>query len=132
MTRLTRKYEFVDQAAADAAIALLPQDEEGNPTGEHLVTILGFILLVPATYDDEGHELTPPVYSDKYAVDIYWGSEALESWEPYIVWPLPMGVHTYGSSSSRNEYEATYCGLFPESEYCNPPLPPEPEELELP
>ena len=132
MTRLTRKYEFVDQATADAAIALLPQDEEGIPTSEHLVTILGFILLVPATYDDEGHELTPPVYSDKYAVDIYWGSEALESWEPYIVWPLPMGVHTYGSSSSRNEYEATYCGLFPESEYCTPPLPPEPEELELP
>lgn len=123
MTRLTRKYEFVDQATADAAIALLPQDEEGNPTGEHLVTILGFILLVPATYDDEGNELTPPIYSDKYAVDIYWGSEALSSWEPYIVWPTPMGVHTYGSSSSRDEYAATYCGLFPDSLYCNPPAP---------
>ena len=48
MTRLTRKYEFVDEAAADAAIALLPTDDEGNPTGEHLVTILGFLVLCNA------------------------------------------------------------------------------------
>ena len=123
MTRLTRKYEFVDEVAADAAIALLPKDEEGNPTGEHLVTILGFILLVPATYDDEGHELTPPVYSDKYAVDVYWGSVPNQDWQQYLVWPNPMGVHTYGSSSSRDEYAATYCGLFPNSTYCNPPIP---------
>jgi len=32
MTRKTRKYNFTNEAAADAAIAALPHDEEGNPT----------------------------------------------------------------------------------------------------
>jgi len=123
MTRLTRKYEFVDEAAADAAIALLPTDEEGNPTHEHLVTKLGHLVLVPAVYDDEGNIITPAVLSDYYAVDVYWGNEADVSWDSFIVWPTPMGIHTYGSSSSRDEYAKTYCTLFPDSLYCNPPEP---------
>ena len=129
MTRLTRKYEFLDEAAADAAIALLPTDDEGNPTHEHLVTKLGYLVVTPATFDSEHEQITSPILSEKYAVDVYWGSEADASWGSFIVWPTPMGIHSFGSSSSRDEYAATYCGLFPESTYCNPP---EPEELELP
>jgi len=126
MTRLTRKYEFVDEAAADAAIALLPTDDEGNPTHEHLVTKLGYLVVTPATYDDEGEELTAAVLSDVFAVDVYWGSEADASWDSAIVFPTPMGIHSFGSSSSRDEYAKTYCTLFPDSLYCNPP---EPEDI---
>ena len=129
MTRLTRKYEFVDEVAADAAIAALPHDEEGNPTYSHAIVKLGYLTVTPATYDDEGNELTAAVLSDVYAVDVYWNGDPLASWDQYIVWPTPMGIHSYGSSSSRDEYAKTYCGLFPDSLYCNPP---EPEELELP
>ena len=125
MTRLTRKYEFVDEAAADAAIALLPTDDEGNPTHEHLVTKLGYLVVTPATYDEEGEELTPAVLSDVFAVDVYWGSEVDASWDSAIVWPTPMGIHSFGSSSSRDEYAGTYCVLFPDSLYCNPPEPTE-------
>jgi len=123
MTRLTRKYEFVNEAAADAAIALLPTDEEGNPTHEHLVTKLGYLVVTPPIFDNEFEQITAPVLSEKYAVDVYWGNEADVSWDSFIVWPTPMGIHTYGSSSSRNEYEAKYCDLFPESLYCTPPEP---------
>ena len=123
MTRLTRKYEFVDEAAADAAITLLPTDEEGNPTHKHLVTKLGYLVVTPPIFDNEFEQITAPVLSEKYAVDVYWGNEADVSWDSFIVWPTPMGIHTYGSSSSRNEYEAKYCDLFPESLYCTPPEP---------
>ena len=126
--RYTRKYEFVDEAAADAAIAALPHDEEGNPTYSHAIVKLGYLTVTPATYDDEGNELTAAVLSDVYAVDVYWYDEPLASWEPYIVFPTPMGIHSYGSSSSRDEYAAKYCELFPDSLYCNPP---EPEEEDL-
>ena len=129
MTRKTRKYAFTNEAAADAAIAALPHDEEGNPTYSHAIVKLGYLTVTPATYDDEGNELTAAVLSDVYAVDVYWDGEPLASWDQYIVWPTPMGIHSYGSSSSRDEYAKTYCGLFPDSLYCNPP---EPEELELP
>jgi len=125
----TRKYEFTNEAAADAAIAALPHDEEGNVNHNHAIVKLGYLVDTPATYDDEGNELTAAVLSDVYAVDVYWDGEPLASWDQYIVWPTPMGIHSYGSSSSRDEYAKTYCGLFRDSLYCNPP---EPEELELP
>ena len=128
MTRLTRKYEFTNEAAADAAIAALPHDEEGNPTHNANVVKLGYLTITPATYDEDGEELTAAVVSDVYAVDVYWEGTPEASWEPYIVFPTPMGIHSYGSSSSREEYATTYCTLFPDSLYCNPPEP-DPEEL---
>jgi len=121
MTRLTRKYEFVDEAAADAAIALLPTDDEGNPTHGHLITKLGYLVIEPAVNGEDGEEITAAVLSEVYAVDVYWGGEALASWDSFIVWPTPMGIHSFGSSSSRDEYAGTYCELYPDSLYCNPP-----------
>jgi len=121
MTRLTRKYEFVDEAAADAAIALLPTDDEGNASHGHLITKLGYLVIEPAVNGEDGEEITAAVLSEVYAVDVYWGGEALASWDSFIVWPTPMGIHSFGSSSSRDEYAGTYCELYPDSLYCNPP-----------
>jgi len=119
---VTRKYEFVDEAAADAAIDLL-RDEEGNLTQD--VVKLGYLNITPAQYDEEGNTIKEAVVSTKYAVDVSWSITPLQSWEAYIVWPTPMGIHNYGSSSQRDEYAKTYCQLYPESNYCNPPDPEE-------
>ena len=129
MIKKTRKYNFTNEAAADAAIAALPHDEDGNPTHNNAIVKLGYLVDTPATYDEEGNELTAAVLKTEYAVDVYWDGEPLEAWNQYIVFPVPLGRHSFGSSSSRDEYAKTYCGLFPDSLYCNPP---EPEELELP
>ena len=123
MTRYTRKYEFTNEAAADAAIDLL-RDEEGNLT--EAVVKLGYLTTTPATYDEEGNELTPAIVSDVYAVDVHWKDVPNQDWQQYLVWPTPMGIHSFGSSSSRDEYATTYCELHPDSDYCNPT---EPEEL---
>ncbi len=128
MNKITRKYEFTNEAAADAAIAALPHDEEGNPNHGHNVVKLGYLTITPATYNDEGEELTPAVLSDVYAVDVLWDGEVDSSWDSYIVFPTPLGIHNFGSSSSREEYIRTYCELFPDSLYCNPPEP-DPEDL---
>ena len=121
----TRKYEFTNEAAADTAIAALPHDDEGNPTHGHSIVKLGYLVVTPATYNEDGEELTAAVLSDVYAVDVYWSGEPLASWDQYMVWPVPLGRHSYGSSSSRDEYIKTYCELFPDSLYCNPPEPTE-------
>ena len=120
--RITRKYEFVDEAAANKAIDLL-RNEEGNLTQS--VVKLGYLTITPAQYDEEGNTIKEAVVSTKYAVDVSWSIEPLQSWEAYIVWPTPMGIHNYGSSSQRDEYAKTYCQLYPESNYCNPPDPEE-------
>ena len=127
--KLTRKYEFTNEAAADTAIAALPHDDEGNPTHNNGIVKLGYLVVTPATYDEDGEELTAAVLSDVYAVDVDWSDGVDSSWDSYLVWPTPMGIHSFGSSSAREEYATTYCTLFPDSLYCNHP---EPEELELP
>jgi hypothetical protein len=129
MIKKTRKYNFTNEAAADAAIAALPHDEDGNPTHNNAIVKLGYLVDTPATYDEEGNELTAAVLKTEYAVDVYWDGEPLEAWNQYIVFPLPMGIHSFGSSSSRDEYAKTYCELFPDSLYCNPPEPTEEELL---
>ena len=121
----TRKYEFTNEAAADTAIAALPHDDEGNPSHGHNVVKLGYLTIEPAEYNEEGEETKAAVLSDVYAVDVWWSGEALESWDAYIVWPTPLGIHNYGSSSSREEYATKYCELYPDSVYCNPPDPEE-------
>ena len=123
--KLTRKYEFKNEAAADKAIAALPHDKEGNPTHGHNVVKLGYLTIEPAVYDKDGKETKAAVLSDVYAVDVYWSGEPLASWDAQLVWPTPLGIHNFGSSSSRDEYAGTYCDLFPDSLYCNPPAPEE-------
>ena len=122
--KVTRKYEFLDEAEANEAIDLL-RDEEGNLTQS--VVKLGYLTIEPPVIDEEGNTIKEAVVSTKYAVDVSWSTEPLQSWEPFIVWPTPMGIHSFGSSSQRDEYARTYCELKPDSEYCNPP---EPEDIE--
>ena len=120
--KIIRKYEFVNEAAANTAIDLL-RDEEGNLTQS--VVKLGFIVKTAGEYDEEGNEVTAPVLSEKYAVDVCWDGEPVDGWEEHIVFPTPLGVHSFGSSSQRDEYAATYCEMFPDSDYCNPADPEE-------
>ena len=121
--KITRKYEFVDEAEANATIDLL-RNEEGSLTQG--VVKLGYLTIEPPVIDEEGNTIKEAVVSTKYAVDVSWSTEPLQSWEEFIVFPTPMGIHNFGSSSQRDEYAKTYCELYPDSEYCNPL---EPEEI---
>ena len=64
---ITRKYEFVDEAEANASIDLL-RNEEGNLTES--VVKLGYLTITPAQYDEEGNTIKEAVVSTKYAVDV--------------------------------------------------------------
>ena len=121
---VTRKYEFVDEAEANEAIDLL-RNEEGSLTES--VVKLGYLTIEPPVIDEEGNTIKEAVVSTKYAVDVSWSIEPLQSWDSAMVFPTPMGIHNFGSSSQRDEYAKTYCELYPDSEYCNPPEPVEDE-----
>ena len=72
--------------------------------------------------DEEGNpvcEVTDPLY----AVDIVWHSEVLEAFEPYLVWPNPVGVSSMGYTLD-TEYAQSFCVANPDAEYCQPPQPP--------
>ena len=116
-----RKYEFGSKAAASAKINALGVDEDGNPTHSHSIVRLGHLVVTEGTYDDEGEELTAPVLSDNYSVDVLWDGEPDSSWDASMIWCAPIGVHTFGSSSAIREWTEKCKELHPE-------YFPEPEE----
>jgi len=74
-----RKYEFNSKAEAETQIQEL-LDLEGDLV-YHAIVTLGYIQLQEGTYDENDNQLTPPVYSNKYSVDIFWIDEELDGWK---------------------------------------------------
>lgn len=118
-----RKYEFSSQEAATTKINALGIDEDGNPTHSHSIVRLGHIVTTAGTYDEEGNELTAPVLSDTYSVDVMWDGEPVADWDAQMIWCPPLGVHSFGSSSAIAEWSQKCKELHPE-------YFPEPEEVE--
>ena len=119
-----RKYSFGSKGAATTKINALGVDEEGNPSHSHAIVHLGNLVEVAGTYNDEGEELTAPVMSSSYHIDVLWDGEPLAAWDNAMVWCAPLGLHTFGSSSAIAEWTKTCKELRPE-------FFPEPSEDEL-
>jgi len=103
---LFKKYEFTDEATADALIAALPHvtDElvvETYPNHNHTIVKLGHIVVTPGEYelDEDGEivETTAPVLADNYSVDVLWSGleEQPEDWAAYEIVLDNNGVHTF-------------------------------------
>lgn len=109
-----RKYEFTNAAAANTAIDALGVDDDNNATHRHTIAMLGHIVTTAATYDDDGEELSAAILAASYSVDVLWRDNVEASWGSYIVWPDPVGVHSFGNSEANAEYTATLYALFPD------------------
>lgn len=102
MKHIFKKYEFASQEVAETRIAALPSqtDEDGSqyPAHSHTIVELGHLVKVDGTYDDEGNELTAPVLSDKYSVDVLWNESELADENGVISYP-------YGWASKEVSYD---------------------------
>jgi len=61
--------------------------------GTQAVVNIGKVVEIPATYDDEGNELTPPVYYDGWAYDVM--SSDLLDFGTYEVFPGDAAAHSF-------------------------------------
>ena len=74
------KYTDKETAIADLiAKGVYIETDEGLEygTGIHSVVELGLVVLTDGTYDEQGNEITPPVYADGYHYDIMCETEIL-------------------------------------------------------
>jgi hypothetical protein len=95
-----------------------PDGGESTTWKDCAVVELGFIVITPAVMD--GMEVvTPAVLSDKWAVDILFYAEVPKEFEPYEVFPSPVGIHTFAGCDDL--YLQSFCLKFPDSEYCKLP-----------
>ena len=94
------KYAFDSKAQADSKIEALgvATDEDGNiyPTHKHSIVYLGNIVLTQGTYDEEGNEITPPVLSSDYHIDVCWDlSDSFDEDGNPVYADHPFGWKTY-------------------------------------
>jgi len=117
-TQIIAKYEFTSEAQFQSKWnALHELDEEGNliPKFRFAKVELGNIVLTDGTYDEDGVELTAPILSDKYHVDMVWFLEdsfdadgSIESkdhpygWKSYSVDLDSEGLHSISGVSYLN------------------------------
>jgi hypothetical protein len=114
------KYEFTPTQWATAKAKIQVTPEEGEPywDAEKVAAVvdLGKLVKTPATFDEEGNELTPATYATKISVDILWADQPLTtSFASYVVWPEPCGVHTFGGWEA--QYALDYCEANPDAAY---------------
>lgn len=87
-----KRYEFNDQEQAEEKIdAFFDVDEEGNNLQNIKADFikLNKFVLVQGEYDEDGEEITPPVLTEGYAVDVLWREldESPYGWKSYEVEP---------------------------------------------
>mgnify|MGYP000023276848 FL=1 len=126
------KYEFDSREQAETKINALgtATDEDGNeyPTHKSTIVQLGNIVLEQGEYDEDGEEVTAPVLSDKWHLDVAWSDaeittveeEAVLDDEGMIVTPEVVSYdHPYGWKSYAVEIEGdgvhSFFGLSYES-----------------
>ena len=59
------------------------------------VVYIGKVVKIPATYDKEGNELTPPIYFDGYAIDVMNANPNLD-FGAFMVYPVEAAHSFYG------------------------------------
>jgi len=69
------KLQYTDKAEGDADLLSkgtyeVIEGEQVYRNGTQAIVYIGKIVEIPATYDDEGHELTPPVYYEGVYYDL--------------------------------------------------------------
>jgi hypothetical protein len=58
------------------------------------VVYIGKVVKIPATYDKEGNELTPPIYFDGYAIDVMSSLDL--DFGSFMVYPVEAAHSFYG------------------------------------
>lgn len=76
-------------------LGVLIEDEGVIRFSENTAAVvnIGKVVKIPATYDADGNELTPPIYYDGWAYDIM-SSDVLD-FGSFEVFPAPNEVHSF-------------------------------------
>jgi hypothetical protein len=87
-----KRYEFNSQEQAEEKIdAFFDLDEDGNKVQNIKAAFikLNKFVLEQGEYNEDGEEITPPVLTEGYAVDVLWKEleESPYGWKSYEVEP---------------------------------------------
>tara|TARA_R110000824_G_C14847246_1_gene639714 strand:+ start:321 stop:605 length:285 start_codon:yes stop_codon:yes gene_type:complete len=82
------RYEFNDKAQAESKIDAF-YNEDGELTIDAAFIRLDKFVMTEGTYDEDGVELTAPVFSEGYALDVLWRdlNASPYGWKSYEVEP---------------------------------------------
>ena len=90
------KYEFTNKTTAQSKINTFAESK-------HIFIELGNIVITPGDYDEEGNEITAPVLSEMYHVDVLWkGLEPIDPEAETLQYTHPDGWADYAADVNDN------------------------------
>jgi hypothetical protein len=110
------KYEFANWATEKANIQITNEAGESVWNSDLVAAVVELGKICTQLEVNEQGEEVCVSWKPKYAVDILWQAEALESYNSSVVWPAPCGVHVF--AGWEESYSSEYCSANPESTYC--------------
>jgi len=90
------KYEFTNKTTAQSKINAFAETN-------HIFIELGNIVITPGDYDEEGNEISAPVLSEMYHVDVLWkGLEPIDPEAETLQYTHPEGWADYAADVNDN------------------------------
>lgn len=90
------KYEFTNKTTAQGKINAFAESN-------HIFIELGNIIIIPGDYDEDGNEITAPVLSELYHVDVLWkGLEPIDPEAETLQYAHPDGWADYAADVNDN------------------------------
>jgi len=86
--KMFKKYEFDSEQHAQTFIdALGTQTVDGvdYPTHSNDIVKMGHLITAKGTYDQDGNELTAPVISAMFSVDVIWHDKKDKDWKDHRI-----------------------------------------------
>ena len=100
----------VDPETGEEITPAVPASGAVIPTQGNTVTRIGSHVITPATYDEEGNEVTPAVMDDRFHVNFWLSPEATKrgEWESWIVQWMSNGTL---AQQNKSEVALKYQGV---------------------
>ena len=114
------KYEFEDEAQwlevkKTLYITEILDEEEVTYLRPEVNAIVEIGFICFAYEQDKDYNVTCIDLSTRFAIDMLL-NEPLDTLNGYLVYPNPVGVHTFSGDNSL--YLENFCKVYPESPYC--------------
>ena len=88
-----KRYRFNDKAQAETKVdAFMTVNEEGEKVQNVNASFIWLdkFVKVNGTYNEDGEEITAPIFTDPYSLDVVWNDldESPYGWKSYEIEPL--------------------------------------------
>jgi len=102
--------EAVVDAEGNVIQEAVPPSGDLVPILDATITELGFYVITPGTYDEDGNEISPPVLDNRFHVN-FWLGPSIVARNQWQEWILAWMANGQAAAANKDETAITYNGV---------------------